>query len=162
MATITINRTVDAPLDRVWALLSDFGSIHRYHPGVESSPITDGTPSSGVGSERVCNLYDGNHLTERVTESVQGKRLAIEVVDSSMPMKTAGGTFVLQPAGPNRTEVAMTMEYVLKFGPLGMLMDKLVLERSMTRSLDALLAGLDHHAQTGELIEQGWKPAQTA
>lgn len=162
MANITVKRTVEATNDRVWKLLNDFGSIHRYHSGVQTSPITDGTPASGVGSERVCNLYDGNHLTERVVESEAGKRLVIDVVDTSMPMKTASGSFDLRPAGEGKTEVTMTMDYVLKFGPLGMIMDKLMLERSMTRALDALLAGLDQHLQTGELIGKGWKPTVAA
>ncbi|MCO4746122.1 MAG: SRPBCC family protein [Proteobacteria bacterium] len=162
MASITLNRTVDAPVERVWGVLSDFGGIHRYHPGVETSPITAGTPSSGVGSERVCNLYDGNNLRERVTESVHGKRLVIEVVDSSMPMKSAGGAFDLRATGEGKTELTITMDYALKFGALGMIMDKLVLERSMTKALDAMLAGLNQHMRTGETIGKGWKPARVA
>ena len=158
VATITLKRTVDTPIERVWEVLSDFGEIHRFHPGVKSSPITDGTPSSGVGAERVCHLYDGNHLTERVTESVDQRKLAIDVVDSSMPMKTANGTFEVQTAADGKTEVSLTMAYKLKFGPLGAVMDKLVLEKSMTRSLDALLAGLDQHLTTGETIGEGWVP----
>jgi hypothetical protein len=162
MASITLIRTVEAPLERVWALLSDFGGIHRYHPGVETSPITAGTPKSGVGSERVCNLYDGNHLTERVTESIEGKRLVIDVVGSSMPMKTAGGSFDVRAVSDGSTEITMTMDYVLKFGPLGMILDKLVLGRTMRKGLDGLLDGLDQHLRTGETIGKGWKPAMVA
>ena len=146
----------------MWEVLSDFGSVHRYHPGVESSPINDGTPTSGAGSERVCHLYDGNHLTERVTDSVEGEKLVIEIIDSSMPMKSAAGVFDLRPIGQGKTEVTLTMQYVVKFGPLGAIMDKLLLERTMTRGLNALLAGLDQHVRTGETIGKGWKPARVA
>jgi uncharacterized protein YndB with AHSA1/START domain len=162
VASITLKRTVENPVERVWEVLSDFGGVHRYHPGVETSPITDGTPPSGVGSQRVCNLYDGNYLTEVVTESIEGKRLVVKIIDSSMPMNTAAGAFDLHPAGQGKTEVTLTMDYVLKFGPLGMLMDKLLLERTMKRGLNGLLSGLDQHLQTGEIIGEGWKPAQVA
>ena len=162
MATITLVRTLDFPVERVWEVLSDFGSVHRYHPAVETSPISEGTPPSGVGSERVCHLYDGNHLTERVTSSVEQRKLVIEVVDSSMPMNTAAGAFELRPQGAERTEVTLTMEYVVKFGVVGAVMDKLLLERTMKKSLDAMLAGLDHHLRTGETVARGWKPAKVA
>ncbi len=162
MANITLKRTIGVPIERVWEVLSDFGSVHRYHPGVETSPIKEGTPTSGVGSERVCNLYDGNHLTERVTDFVEKQKLVIEVIDSSMPMNTAAGVFDLRPMGQGKTEVTLTMKYVVKFGPFGAIMDKLLLERTMTRSLNALLAGLDHHLESGETIGKGWKAAQVA
>lgn len=162
MADITLKRTIAVPFDRVWDVLADFGGVHRYHPGVETSPVTDGTPSSGVGSERVCNLYDGNHLTERVSESVDGERLVIEVVDSSMPLSSGVGSFELNPIAANETEVTLNMRYAVKFGPLGALMDKLLLERTMNKGLDALLAGLDQHVRTGETIGKGWKPSQVA
>ena len=95
MSTVTVSRTVPQPLSEVWQLLADFGSVHRFSPGVETSPINAGKPETGVGAERNCHLYDGNHIQERVTEFLPGERLSLEVFDTSMPIKTAGASFEL-------------------------------------------------------------------
>ncbi len=162
MSTFSVNRIIDAPVDAVWEALSDFGSVHRYSAAVESSPITEGTPSRGVGSERVCHLYDGNHIAERVTGSVEKQQLSINIFESSMPLKSADGVIDLLPTANGGTQVTMTMTFVAKFGPLGWLMDKLMMKRAMTASLNGMLAALDHHVTTGEDIGKGWKPALAA
>ena len=103
MSAFTVTRTMKHPVPAVWALLDDFGGVHVWSGGVKTSPINEGTPARGVGSERHCSLYDGNHLQERVTQSVDQQRLALEVFDSSMPLKRADAVFELTPprmAGP--------------------------------------------------------------
>lgn len=160
MSVITLSREIAAPIAKVWATLDDFGGVHRFSASVESSPINEGTPSSGVGSERNCHLYDGNHIQERVVESVPEKKISIEIFDTSMPLKEGHGTFALSPTPSGGTLVHMTMEYVVKYGPLGVLMDKLMMKRMLAPSLDRLLAGLEHHVLTGESIGKGWEPGQ--
>ncbi len=162
MADITVTRETTAPVSDVWAILDDFGGIHRFSAGVERSPINPGTPSSGVGSERNCVLYDGNNLQERVTASVEGKKLDIEIFQTSMPIKDASGGFTLAPTPSGGTQITMRMQYTVKFGPLGMLMDAVMMKRMMTGSLDRLLAALDHHVVTGEEIGKDWTPPANA
>ena len=50
------------------------------------------------------------------------------------------------------------MEYVVKYGPLGVAMDMLMMRSMMNATFENLLAGLDHHLETGEIIGKGWKP----
>lgn len=157
MSVITVSRRVEAPVAKVWSALSDFGGVHRFSAGVESSPIKEGTPSSGVGAERLCTLYDGNHIQERVTESVDLKKLSIEVFDTSMPLSSADATFEVSPVAGGGTDVTVTMAYAVTFGPLGMAMDALVMRRAMRTSFGNLLAGLDHHLATDDIIGQNWK-----
>lgn len=159
MSTLTVSRTLSHAPEAVWPILDDFGAIHRWSAAVESSPINAGTPDRGVGAERNCQLYDGNHIQERVTQVVEGRRLALEVFDSSMPLRSADAVFELAPALSGGTELSMTFTYVVKFGLLGKAMDGLMLRRMMTGSLNRLLAALDEHARTGNAIEQGWAPS---
>lgn len=158
MSKLTVTRTLSHPPEHVWALLDEFGGVHRWSAGVESSPINAGTPERGVGAERTCQLYDGNHIQERVTQVIEGRRLALEVVETSMPLKSADGVFELVPTSGGGTELTMTFDYVVKFGLLGRAMDGLMLRRMMTGSLTRLLAALDEHLKTGELIGKGWAP----
>ncbi|MFT5586391.1 MAG: hypothetical protein ACI9VR_003989 [Cognaticolwellia sp.] len=159
MSSITVSRNLAVPVQEVWAKLADFGGIHRYSAGVEHSPINPGTPSSGVGAERKCQLYDGNHIQERVTEFVENERLALDVFDTSMPISNASARFDLVGTLSGSTELTMTMDYTVKFGPIGWLMDNLMLRNAMTSSLNNLLAALEHHLTTGAIVEKGWKQA---
>jgi len=158
MSTISVSRTLSQSPETVWPALDDFGAVHRWSAAVKSSPINPGTPESGVGAERYCRLYDGNHIQERVTQVVPQQRLALEVFDTSMPLKSAQGIFELVPTANGGTALTMTFSYVVKFGLLGRAMDGLMLRRMMTASLTRLLAALEQHLQTGEVIEQGWTP----
>ena len=77
-------------------------------------------------------------------------------------MKNANGTFTLTSIGGGRTQVDVSMEYKAKYGPVGVVLDLLMLKRMLGPSLDRLLAGLDHYITTGETIGKGWKPNQVA
>ena len=162
MTTLSATRDIDAPLSIVWQTLSDFGGVHKFSATVEASPITDGTPSSGVGAERVCTMCDGNRIEERVTASVEDSLLGIKIVSSSMPLKSAEARFDLVANAAGGTQVTMTMTYVVKFGLLGQLMDALMMKRAMTTTLGNILTGLGHHVPTGEVLVKGWKPAIAA
>ncbi len=161
MATIVVSRTLPVPVKKVWAVLADFGGVHRYHPGLESSPINAGTPETGAGSERTCRLYDGNHLQERITKFVEDQRMEIEIFESSMPLKSGHGVIEVRSVDGG-CEVVMTMTYVVKFGPIGLVMDALMMKGMMKKGLSALLAGLEGHITTGKTIAKGWKPAPVA
>lgn len=86
------------------------------------------------------------------------EQLGIEVFETSMPIKTAGASFELTDSASGGTKVTMTMDYVVKFGPIGIVMDALLMRRAMTTSLDRLLAGLDYHLTTPKEIGKGWTP----
>jgi uncharacterized protein YndB with AHSA1/START domain len=162
MSVFTVTRTLKHPVKQVWALLDDFGGIHRWSAGVKSSPINAGTPEHGVGSERHCSLYDGNSIQERVTESVDQQRLALEVFKSSMPLKRGSALFELAPTAEGGTQLSMTFDYDMKYGILGKAMDALMVRKSMEGSLTRLLAALDEHLATGDLISEGWTPVKAA
>jgi hypothetical protein len=47
------------------------------------------------------------------------------------------------------TRITQDLEYKIKFGILGWLVDRLVMKRKMTATLDAVFAGLVRQAETG-------------
>lgn len=156
MSLISITHTYPQSPSEVFAALNDFAGIHRFHPLLESSPLVDGTPATGVGSERVCNLYDGNTLHERIVEAEQDKTLTVEIVDTSMPMAKGGGRFDLAPTADGGTELTMTMDFEMKMGLLGKALDRLVVARKFRGNLELLLAALGEHLATGATIGRGW------
>ena len=159
MSIISVSREIPASVSEVWALLADFGGIHRYNASVETSPINEGTPPSGIGSERTCHLYDGNHLQERVVNSIEEKMLTVDIFESSMPLKSAQGIMTLESLSPNSMRITASMDYDVKYGPVGVILDRLMIKRMLEPGLNGLLAGIDHHIMTGETIGKGWMPS---
>ena len=60
-------------------------------------------------------------------------------------------TFEMTPAG-DQTNVSVTADYKLKFGPIGTLMDILFAKRQVQQGFDGMMAGLKHFVETGEEV----------
>jgi hypothetical protein len=66
MLRITRSTIIDAPSDRVWALLRDFNGHDRWHPAVATSAIERGQSADKLGCVRRFFLRDGSELRERL------------------------------------------------------------------------------------------------
>ena len=62
---------VDAPIERVWAVLRDFNSHDQWHTVVAQSAIEDNKTSDRVGCVRNFTLADGNHAMSGDTPRTQ-------------------------------------------------------------------------------------------
>ena len=158
MHTVSATRTIDSPVATVWNALNDVGNVYRFHPMVEfSESINDVT--TGEGAKRQSNLYDGGALLEEVVESDPEHRQVVNVIDAGpFPLKEAVATFDLKPIDENSTEVTMTMSFVPKFGPVGWLMAELMMKNKLRAMCGDILAGLDIHLQTGEIVGANGNP----
>ncbi len=159
MSIITVEHSYPQPPSEVFAALNDFAGVYRFHPALKSSPLVEGTPASGTGSERVCHMHDGNTLHERIVEAEADEWLKVEILDTSMPMSRGDGHFRLAPTSSGGTTVSLTMDFALTMGLLGKALDKLIMTRKFKTALKIMLAALEEHLTTGETIPKGWKPA---
>jgi len=66
MPKVVKSTVLDAPVDRVWAVLRDFNGHDRWHPPVRESAIERGAPSDRVGCVRRFRLQDGSELREQL------------------------------------------------------------------------------------------------
>jgi ribosome-associated toxin RatA of RatAB toxin-antitoxin module len=149
-------RTIQAPADRVWAKLADFGGVHLFHPIVESSPILNGQ-DTGLGAQRRCDLYNGAEVFEEVTSfNPQRRNLEITVLEPSGPIEAMTGQLTVTPRGDNSCEVRADMEYSLEAGA-----EVDGLRAMMEGAVESMLKGLDDHAVTGALIGEGGKNLST-
>ena len=57
----------------------------------------------------------------------------------------------MEPNGEG-TIVVATLDYQVKFGPLGTLLDKLIMGRLFRKGVIGHLAGLKYHVETSELV----------
>ena len=154
MSQITIQRTVNAAPSKVWAALADFGSIHRFHPAVKASPIINGL-DSGKGAQRTCQMYNGMNVTEEIVEFNEGESMTIDVLSGPIPVNDMRGVFRIAEVDDGATRVTVEMSYRPKFGPLGSVVNPLMIRPSIRRLLGQVLAGLQKHLETGVLIGRG-------
>lgn len=151
----TINRSVviDAPRSRVWEALRDIPGIQTWNPGVPSSHSTSET-TEGMGATRHCDFtMPGSSVEERVVEWDDGHSYTIEIYDGTKlpPFKTARATLSIDEVD-GRTVTHARMEYDLKMGVLGRLMNVMMVRSQFGKSFSGLLAGLKHHVETGEQV----------
>lgn len=147
MSNIKLEFKSPASPEFVWALLSDFAHIDFFNPNLLSSHLMPGSPPRGIGTVRQCNLKDGkNYIRERVTAWDEGKSYAIDIYEGTMPVKDAYTTLGLEPSMGGGSRLYMDFHYTPKFGPLGFVMDKVMLNRMMRGMLIKLLEGLSQKA----------------
>ena len=66
MPKVVKSTILEAPVERVWAVLRDFNGHDRWHPPVATSTIERGHSSDQVGCVRRFRLKDGSELREQL------------------------------------------------------------------------------------------------
>ena len=66
MIRIVRSTIIDAPTDRVWAVLRDFNGFDRWHPAVGRSAIERGQGADRLGCVRRLRLRDGSEVRQRL------------------------------------------------------------------------------------------------
>jgi hypothetical protein len=124
----------------IWAFLADLEAVERYNPGVKRASI-EGSQRSGVGAQRSCDLVPKGRVVERVTHWEEGHALGLEVVESDWPIHFMRWVTRIEPTDGG-TRITQSLEYAVKHGPLGWLLDRLVMKRRLTSALDDVFASL--------------------
>jgi len=154
MSQFEVVRRIEVPSPRVWAALSDFKGIHRFHPRIERADLLT-AENCGLGAERVCHMYGGkDHVTERIVEWQEGRSLAVSILDTTMPLESAWARLAVEPDGA-ASRVTFEMRYQPRYGLIGRIMDTAFMGRMMRTLGEQLLAGLEHHLRTGETVGEG-------
>lgn len=151
MANVTVNRTISAPIETVWASWDDFGGIYKFNPNLNHSRLLEGSKSTGQGAKRQCDINDGkNWIREEVVGYVPGRSMKINIYDGTMPLKQAIATLNFKRLGAERTEVTMSMSFEPKMGLLGKAMIPMM-KPKFKGMLNNLLAGNDAYVTQGQL-----------
>lgn len=119
--TIKKSRTFEAPVEDVWAVVSDAGG---YHLVVDTLEYTEITAGQGKGMTRHCVDTKGREWNEVCTLWEESRRFAMTVDVESYPapfraiFKEVVGTWIVEPEG-ERTKVTMRFDGSTKLGPIG-------------------------------------------
>ena len=153
MQQASATRHVHASPDQVWSIVSDVTTVARYHPSVKTADLLTPSPT-GIGAARRCNFYDGTDVREEVVEVEEGSRVKLALSEFSLPMKSIEAESRIAPTGDRHADVTFTVYYQVKYGPLGQLMGATVVKKQLSAMTARVVAGLDHHLKTGELVDK--------
>ncbi|MCO4747031.1 MAG: SRPBCC family protein [Proteobacteria bacterium] len=143
---------ISAATEQVWELISDVTTIVRFHPTVWEVDLLS-EQASGRGAARRCHFTDGTDVREVVTASEPNRRLHIELSEFSMPMNKVEAEWLLEPGvAPGTTKVTFEIQYEMKLGILGKALGALAVNGKLRQVTESVLAGLEKHLSTGELI----------
>jgi len=148
MTTLHHEIQAQCPPERVWALLSDLTAVARYNPTVKSASI-DGDRRGGIGARRSCELLPRGRVVERVTHWEQGRALGLEVAESDWPIHFMRWVTRIEPTG-SHTVISQELEYRVKFGPVGYLLDRMVMKKKLSATLDVVFKNLVELAERSE------------
>jgi hypothetical protein len=143
----TIHHQIEAacPPEHVWTVLADLEAVQHYNPSVRAAALR-GSRRTGVGAERVCELLPRGRVVERVTHWEDGRAVGLEVAESDWPIRFMRWVTHIEPKGDGSL-IKQELEYAVKFGPLGWLMDRVVIKRKLTATLDDVFARLARRAE---------------
>jgi len=89
---------IDAPIERVWAVIRDFNSHDQWHDVVETSRIEANEASSQVGCVRSFTLKDGNRIREQLlTLDDREHKSTYCIVEATVPLQRYVATVTLKP-----------------------------------------------------------------
>ncbi len=143
-------RVIHAALAPTWTAVSEMKAVQDWHPNVAGVALLS-AHNSGVGASRRVTFQDGNTVVETVIEQSEGEFVTMEMSELS-PLQSAVVTIRLEERAPKETEVTFSIDYRVKFGPLGWLMGVLMMNRVFRKVFGISLAGLAYHLETGKLV----------
>src|SRR5262245_13785330 len=97
MIKVVRSAVIDAPIERVWAILRDFNSHAAWHPIVAESEIERGEPSDQVGCVRNFRLRDGHHVREQLLALSDRDHVSSYcILEASIPLRRYVATVQLK------------------------------------------------------------------
>lgn len=147
---------VDAPKAAVWGLFKDLGGVDDWHPYMESASLDEG-PAAGVGAARTCVFGPKMAIRETVKEWDEDGAMAIRIdflKGLAPPIKDVEARVRVEPLGPDRCRLVLTMSYQAGLGPLGGLMSELFILGQYSGVFDHMLAAAKMRAETGKNVPQ--------
>lgn len=138
---------VNAPIEKIWSILTNLELLDKYDPTVKKSTIIS-NEKTGLGAKRKVNMLDGkNWFDEKIAVFEPNKALTYQLTDCSFPIKGLKHSYFLEKKG-SQTIVQQVMEYTVKFGFLGKLLDSLMIRKQSDAGIKKFFTGLKQYAET--------------
>ena len=136
---------IEATPEKVWQVLTDLESLEQYDPVVNKS-VTISALRTGLGAERQCDVNPKGWFKERVTQWEPHRALAFELFECTLPIKSLRHSYTIVNVN-GATRVRQVMEYQMKFGIFGSLMDLLMVRKKWDDGIKKFFMGLKQYIE---------------
>jgi ligand-binding SRPBCC domain-containing protein len=148
MTVLETSIRIAAAPEAVWSALSALDALDRYDPGVAKSEIIS-PERFGPGAARRCDLRPGGWFKERVGDWRPNEGLSFELFECTLPVRRLRHSYTLVPEAGG-TIVTQRMEYELKFGVVGRILDAVVVRKKWATGIRAFFSGLKRYVEEGQ------------
>lgn len=146
MGRIVNEITINANIEKIWEILVTPAMLEQYDPTVKKSTLIS-VEKTGMGAKRKVDMLDGkNWFEEKITECKPNELLTYQLTDCSFPIKGLKHSYSFEKIG-TQTKVKQVMEYTVKFGLLGKLMDSLMIRKQSDAGIKKFFGGLKQFAE---------------
>ena len=146
MATIHNEIIINASIEKIWTILTDLELLDKYDPTVKKS-ILISKEKTNIGAKRKVEMLDGkNWFDEKVTVFKPNKALTYELTACSFPVHKLKHSYSFEKVG-EQIKVKQVMEYTVKFGLFGKLLDTLMIRKQSDSGIKKFFGGLKSFAE---------------
>lgn len=154
MTTLKNEITINAPIEKIWAVLSNLAVLEKYDPTVFKSELIS-NEKTGLGAKRKVHMMDGkNWFEEEVTIWQPNNALTFQLTACTFPIDGLKHSYSFSSDG-NNTTIRQVMEYKVKFGLLGKLIDWLVIKKQSDKGIKLFMGGLKKHIENNNNLKYG-------
>ena len=139
--------TINAPVEKIWEILANIELLDKYDPTVKQSTALSTNKSGMHAKRKVLMLDNKNWFEEKVTEFNPNVALTYQLTDCSFPIKGLKHSYTFEKI-EQKTKVKQVMEYTVKFGIFGKLLDSLMIRKQSDTGIKKFFAGLKYYAET--------------
>ena len=144
------NLIINAPLDKVWAVLANFNQVYTWAPSVTHSYGLN-RKDQQIGAARHCEIKGFGGIDETVTQWQEKSGFTYTVSDLG-PLTAAQSRWKIEQAGDHQTKIEVELGYNLKFSIIGKLLHSLMMKNKLSDSLSQTLIALKDRVESGKLV----------
>lgn len=144
---------LDIPKERAWEIIADLGGVVNFHPFVTNSYYTT-DKLEGEGAARICEFGPKQSISERAIEWNDGENFTLDisfVKGPKPPVNYVHGTIGVRESDKGSI-VYLEIKYQTKFGPIGAIMDRMMLHPQYVKLVNGVMKGLRHYTDSGEIV----------
>jgi uncharacterized membrane protein len=162
MSQLSTQVQIKTPADKLWKVLADLDFLSQW-PADDVSP----DPLENDENTATAMYYDPvlfrSNVEDRAIAWEESHHYAYEVKNIG-PIKFAYNRFALTPVGQvgEETLLTQTLDFQMKFGPAGALMDTLVFRPQFRKQMEQSLAALKGYVEHKEAFDSSVDLALTA